>query len=222
VVGHDSAVGIPDRGALHNDSIYLVVGFINTRRYRRPRRFQSSHPSSLSRRSRSISCHLSHQQRTQQLRRNQIKSNQIKSNHKTCVLLTLLQRGLGLDAYIYTRPFSLFVRRIGVHLLLPLIVINPNNEMAQTRSLRQYTTVSSPPSSPRLSEKKHHSRRKSGKDYHVSTERKSSRPAPLSRKTTPQFITKTPSSGRSEHRRDDDREERGRDRDSGESFPQFW
>lgn len=51
------------------------------------------------------------------------------------------------------------------------------------------------------------------------SERKSSRPAPLSRKTTPQFITKTPSTGRSEHRRERDDEERGRD--SGESFPQF-
>lgn len=52
----------------------------------------------------------------------------------------------------------------------------------------------------------------------ATSERKSSRSAPLSRKTTPQFITKTPSgSGRLHRERED--EERGRD--SGESFPQF-
>ncbi|KAF8849381.1 hypothetical protein BDZ45DRAFT_718280 [Acephala macrosclerotiorum] len=82
----------------------------------------------------------------------------------------------------------------------------------------EQSTVSPPPLSPRTLEKKHHTRRKSGKDYVATSERKSSRSAPLSRKTTPQFITKTPSgSGRLHRERED--EERGRD--SGESFPQF-
>ncbi|KUJ19477.1 uncharacterized protein LY89DRAFT_667425 [Mollisia scopiformis] len=91
--------------------------------------------------------------------------------------------------------------------------------MAQSRPppVRTHaTTASPPPLSPRTSEKKHHSRRKSGKDY-VVTEKKPSRPAPLSRKTTPQFITKVPASSSRYRERDD--EERGRD--SGESFPQF-
>ncbi|KAH6664973.1 hypothetical protein B0J14DRAFT_492931, partial [Halenospora varia] len=84
--------------------------------------------------------------------------------------------------------------------------------------------ASPPPLSPRThhSEKKsHHSRRKSGKDY-VAAEKKASRPAPLSRKSTPQHNTRTVSgwsSGRSSTRDRDSQEESARD--SGESFPQF-
>jgi len=88
--------------------------------------------------------------------------------------------------------------------------------MAQSRPL----ATSPPPLSPRThSEKKHHSRRKSGKDYVVS-EKKSTRPA-VSRRTTPQHITKVAPiwNGRSSHRDRDDDAYGGRD--SGESFPQF-
>lgn len=98
------------------------------------------------------------------------------------------------------------------HLLSP-----PTAKMAQSRPL----ATSPPPLSPRThSEKKHHSRRKSGKDYVVS-EKKSTRPA-MSRRTTPQHITKVAPiwNGRSSHRDRDDDAYGGRD--SGESFPQFW
>ncbi|TVY41548.1 hypothetical protein LSUB1_G002004, partial [Lachnellula subtilissima] len=84
--------------------------------------------------------------------------------------------------------------------------------------------AASPPLSPRThSEKKsHHHRRKSGKE-HVATEKKASRPTSLSRRTTPQYVTKVGpgwSGGRgSTSARDRDGEEGGRD--SGESFPQF-
>lgn len=55
---------------------------------------------------------------------------------------------------------------------------------------------------------------------------KKGRPAPLSRRSTPQYVTKVGAAwngakqgGRDRERERDD-EERGRD--SGESFPQFW
>jgi hypothetical protein len=55
---------------------------------------------------------------------------------------------------------------------------------------------------------------------------KKGRPAPLSRKSTPQYITKVgPGWGGAKHggrdrERERDDEEKGRD--SGESFPKFW
>ncbi len=96
--------------------------------------------------------------------------------------------------------------------------------MAQSRPppVRTYAVATSPPPlSPRThSEKKHHTRRKSGKDYVVTSEKKSTRPAALSRRTTPQHITKV-APGYSSSRTQRDRDEDG-GRDSGESFPQFW
>ena len=97
--------------------------------------------------------------------------------------------------------------------------------MAQSRPppVRVHTTAanSPPPLSPRNpGEKRHHSRRKSGKTEYVVNEKKSSRPATLSRRSTPQYVTKVGSSGRSHGHREREDEERGRD--SGESFPQFW
>ncbi|KAL2064377.1 hypothetical protein VTL71DRAFT_4871 [Oculimacula yallundae] len=95
--------------------------------------------------------------------------------------------------------------------------------MAQSRPppVRTYSVATSPPPlSPRThtnSEKKHHSRRKSGKDYVVS-EKKSTRPAPLSRRTTPQHTARL-ATGRNSHRDRDEDVYAGRD--SGESFPQF-
>ncbi|CZS99528.1 uncharacterized protein RAG0_07896 [Rhynchosporium agropyri] len=96
--------------------------------------------------------------------------------------------------------------------------------MAQSRPppVRTYTVATSPPPlSPRThtnSEKKHHSRRKSGKDY-VVCEKKATRPTPLSRRNTPQHTTRLVSAGRSSHRDRDEDVYGGRD--SGESFPQF-
>ncbi|KAF4635919.1 hypothetical protein G7Y89_g2156 [Cudoniella acicularis] len=105
------------------------------------------------------------------------------------------------------------------------------DKLAQSRpppvQTRSAAATSPPPLSPRThSEKKsHHSRRRSGKDY-VVAEKKSARPAPLSRRTTPQYNnTKVVgagwSGGRTTSTRDRDREDEGV-RDSGEGFPQFW
>jgi hypothetical protein len=103
-----------------------------------------------------------------------------------------------------------------------------------------YAGSSPPPLSPRIhseKEKRHHSRRKSGREFVVVTEKKpSSRPAPLPHRSTPQSVTKggrgwsssgrSSSRHRSERERDRDRDrERDEDRsgrDSGESFPQYW
>ncbi|KAH8791173.1 hypothetical protein BGZ57DRAFT_752763, partial [Hyaloscypha finlandica] len=81
-----------------------------------------------------------------------------------------------------------------------------------------YAGSSPPPLSPRIhseKEKRHHSRRKSGREYVVVTEKKpSSRPAPLPHRSTPQSVAKGgrgwSSSGRNRS-----------GRDSGESFPQY-
>jgi hypothetical protein len=59
---------------------------------------------------------------------------------------------------------------------------------------------------------------------------KKGRPAPLSRRSTPQYVTKVgpgwsgaKHGGRDREReREREREEEERGRDSGESFPQFW
>jgi hypothetical protein len=92
------------------------------------------------------------------------------------------------------------------------------------------TATSPPPLSPRTlsekyneKEKKHHSRRKSGKDYggrEVREEKKHQhpRPATLSRRTTPQYVRTV---GSARPREKDHLEDSG-PRDSGESFPQFW
>ena len=56
----------------------------------------------------------------------------------------------------------------------------------------------------------------------ILSERKSGRPAPLSRRSTPQYVTKVGagwSTGRTKER--ESREEESRD-SAGESFPQFW
>ncbi|TVY22683.1 hypothetical protein LHYA1_G008536, partial [Lachnellula hyalina] len=85
------------------------------------------------------------------------------------------------------------------------------------RTTHSATAAASPPLSPKRS---HHHRRKSGKE-HVATEKKASRPTSLSRRTTPQYVTKVGpgwSGGRGSTSARDG-EEGGRD--SGESFPQF-
>lgn len=120
-----------------------------------------------------------------------------------------------------------------LHTPIPPVSPQPGGQQTQTAKLAQsrpppvrtYAVATSPPPlSPRTntnSEKKHHSRRKSGKDY-VVNEKKSTRPAPLSRRTTPQHTAKVAPgwSGRSSHRDRDEDAYGGRD--SGESFPQFW
>lgn len=75
------------------------------------------------------------------------------------------------------------------------------------------STTTSPPLSPRVSEKKstHHARRRSGKDA-GSAEKKFVRPAVLSRRGTPTRAN----SGRVTKERERESE------DDGESFPQFW
>jgi len=81
-----------------------------------------------------------------------------------------------------------------------------------------YVAASPPPLSPRTpserqSEKKHHSRKKSGGHGH-GHDKKTSRPTPLTRRTTPQY---TPRANAGRTRDHDDAA-----RDSGESFPQYW
>jgi hypothetical protein len=78
-------------------------------------------------------------------------------------------------------------------------------------------------------EKRHHSRRKSGKEFIIVTEKRpSSRPAPVSRRSAPQYVTKVgpaySGSGRSSsrHNRELEREDEETGRDSAESFPQYW
>lgn len=58
---------------------------------------------------------------------------------------------------------------------------------------------------------------------------KKGRPAPLTRRSTPQYLTKVGAGwsgakqqGRDKEREQRDEEEEERGRDSGESFPQFW
>jgi len=96
--------------------------------------------------------------------------------------------------------------------------------MAQSRPppVRSHSAaVSPPPQSPRLpadkNSDKRHTRRKSGNPVMVSEKRASSstRPAPLSRKSTSHSIPKVTKTVSSK-----DREYEG-ERDSGESFPQF-
>ncbi len=104
-------------------------------------------------------------------------------------------------------------------------------KLAQSRPtpVRVHTTTgaSPPPLSPRTNgekEKKHHTWKKSSRgETYVVSEKKSGRPTPLSKRSTPQYITKVgnghSSSGR---QREKEREDEERGRDSGESFPQFW
>ena len=94
------------------------------------------------------------------------------------------------------------------------------------------TSTPPPPLSPRtLSEKhsekrsSHGTRRKSARDTYVLSEKKPSRPATISRRTTPQYVTKV-GAGYNNEKRPSKAEYRDREddgvRDSGESFPQFW
>lgn len=98
---------------------------------------------------------------------------------------------------------------------------NTTTSTSHSHSHSHSQSHASPPLSPRTQghgEKKHHSRRKSGREgerFVVVSEKK--RPSTLSRRTTPVVLPK--------------RRDRERDRDSfveedgagsGESFPQFW
>ncbi|KAI9650332.1 hypothetical protein NHQ30_000345 [Ciborinia camelliae] len=79
---------------------------------------------------------------------------------------------------------------------------------------RTHTSPALEMSSEKNTEKKtHHARRKSGKEYAVVAEKRSSRPTTLHRRTTPQTIPKV---GRSK-----ERENQYVEKDDGESFPQF-
>ncbi|KAL3424980.1 hypothetical protein PVAG01_04261 [Phlyctema vagabunda] len=95
--------------------------------------------------------------------------------------------------------------------------------MAQSRPppLRSNSTtmVSPPPVSPRTStDKRHHVRRRSGKEVIVTEKKTGGRPAPLSRRSTPQHLPRVSSGhNRTKHAREDEESKR----DSGESFPQF-
>lgn len=78
-------------------------------------------------------------------------------------------------------------------------------------------TAPAPALSPKMSSEKNtekktnHVRRKSGKDYAVVAEKRTSRPTTLHRRVTPQKV------GRSR-----ERESHYVEKDNGESFPQFW
>jgi len=100
--------------------------------------------------------------------------------------------------------------------------------MAQSRppAIRSNTGAASPPPlSPRTatgkdekhSKSSHHHRRKSGQN-HTHSERKASRPAPLSRRTTPQYVPKVGPGFNGGKTKEAPKEREDAD---GESFPQF-